>query len=94
MNNFLGTNSTMSLSEVSEELAATVISCIFGRKIAGEAGIYVYTTTFVLKTVSFFSSFYIIAGSYWGGYRIRFCVITLSSIFPFMNFGTKKRKGR
>jgi hypothetical protein len=43
----------MSLSEVSEELAATVISCIFGRKIAGEAGdLRVYsTTTIVLKVV-------------------------------------------
>ncbi len=76
----------MSLSEVSKELAATVISCIFGRKIAGEAGIYVYTKTIVLKTVSFISSFYILVGSYWGGYRKRFCVIPLSSIFPFMNF--------
>jgi hypothetical protein len=84
LNNFLGTSSAMSLSEVSKELEATACDfCIFRRKIAGEA----------LKTVSFISSFYILAGSYWGGFRIRFCVIPLSSIFPFMNFGTKKGKG-
>ncbi len=52
-----------------------------------------YTTTIVLKTVSFISSFYILACSYWEDYRIRFCFIPLSSIFPFMNFWTKKRKG-
>jgi hypothetical protein len=77
----------MSLSEVSEELEASACEfCIFRRKIAGEAGDLRVYNNYRLKNRFFHQFFLCIFGSYWGGYRIRFCVIPLSSIFPFMNF--------
>ncbi len=71
-----------------------MISCLFRRKIAGEAGDL--HNNFRLKN-RFFHQFFLyncwfILGQ-WGGCRVRFCVIPLSSIFPFTNFGTKKGKG-
>jgi hypothetical protein len=66
---------------------ANVISCLFRQENQG-----IYATIIVLKTFSFISFFYILACSYWGDYRLRFCFLPLSSIFPFMSFWTKKER--